>query len=63
MTEEDIIRSWKSGLTVIAVSEEYMRLRNKELERKKEKKITIQDAMKFVEPIIYKYETKDWRKG
>ena len=34
---------------------------NKEAKRKKEPKITKIEALAHVEPIIFEYETKDWK--
>jgi len=62
VSDEDIIRSWKMGATVEQVAKEYMRRQNKEAERKREPKIKILQAMEVVEPIIFRYETKDWKK-
>lgn len=59
MTQEEVIKSWKSGLTTIQIAKEHTQLHNKKV--KKEEKITKMQALAYVEPIIYEYETKDWR--
>lgn len=35
MSEEDIIRNWKSGLTAIQIAKSYMKEHNKKAKRKK----------------------------
>ncbi len=62
MTNETIIKKWRSGLTAMQVAEEYMKSHNKEAKVKKEPKINKKQAAAFVYPIIYEFETKDWRK-
>lgn len=59
MTQEEIIKSWRTGVTTIQIAKEYMRLHNKKV--KKEERITKIQALAYVEPIIFEYETKDWR--
>lgn len=61
MTEETIIKIWRSGKTVLQVAKDYMQEYNKQAKRKKEPKITNYDALAYVENIIFKFETKDWR--
>lgn len=62
MIREAIIQEWRSGKTAIQVAKEHMQNYNKEAKKKKESKITQHDALAFVEPIIFEFETKDWRK-
>ena len=62
MTEEAILKIWKSGRSKFFVANEYMKNYNKQAERKKEPKIKKDEALAYVEPIIFKYETKDWSK-
>lgn len=56
MKERQVIDLWKKGLTVQQVSKEYMNKYNKNL-KKGIKKINRIEAQKYVEPIIYKYQT------
>ncbi len=63
MTTEEIIRKWRSGLTVVQVAKDYMTEYNRRAKRYKEAKITKDEAMAHVEPIIFEFETKDWKKG
>ena len=56
MEERQVIDLWKKGLTVQQVSKEYMNKYNKNL-KKGIKKINRIEAQKYVEPIIYKYQT------
>ena len=62
MTNEIIIKRWRSGLTAMQVAEEYMESYNKKAKQNKEPKINKKQAAAFVYPIIYEFETKDWRK-
>lgn len=52
MTEERILQDWKNGLTVQQISKLYMK-------NKKQKgiKITQIEAQRYVEPIIFDYQT------
>lgn len=61
MTEEAIIRDWRSGLTAMQVAKNYMYEINSKL-KKGEKKITKKQALAYVEPIIFDFETKGWNK-
>lgn len=61
MTNEAIIKRWKSGLTAVQVAKDYMNEYNKEAKKRKEPKITKDQALGFVEPVIFEYETKDWK--
>lgn len=61
MTNETIINKWKVGKTAIQVARDYMQDYNKEAKKKKELRITREQALAYVEPIIFEYETKDWK--
>lgn len=61
MTNETIIKKWKIGKTTLQVAKDYMQEYNKEAEKRKEPKITKDQALAYVEPIIFEYETKDWK--
>ena len=50
MDDRQIIDLWKRGLTVQQVSKQYMKTKKNE-----GTKITILEAQKYVEPIIFKY--------
>lgn len=63
MTEEQIIKLWRSGLTVLQVANRYLKDYNKLAKKRKESCIKREDAQKYIEPIIYEFETKDWKKG
>lgn len=52
MNEKQIIDLWKKGLTVQQVSKQYIKTKKNE-----GTKITILEAQKYVEPIIFKYQT------
>lgn len=62
MTEEEIIKSWRNGLTKLQVAEEYKKTYNKKQKQKKvsdrEKAINSMQALAYIEPIIYKYQMK-----
>lgn len=61
MTNETIIRKWKMGKTTVQVAEDYMQEYNKEAKKRREPKITRDQALSYIEPIIFEYETKDWK--
>lgn len=61
MTKETIIKKWRIGKTTVQVAEDYMKEYNKKAEKKKESKISKDQALAYVEPIIFEYETKDWK--
>lgn len=61
MTKERIIQRWRSGLNKFSVAKEYMQEHNKDARRRKEPTITKEQALAHVEPILYEYETKDWK--
>ena len=52
MDDRQIIDLWKRGLTVRQVSKQYIKTKKNE-----GTKITILEAQKYVEPIIFKYQT------
>lgn len=52
MDDRQIIDLWKRGLTVQQVSKQHMKTKKNE-----GTKITILEAQKYVEPIIFKYQT------
>jgi hypothetical protein len=52
MDDRQIIDLWKRGLTVQQVSKQYIKTKKNE-----GTKITILEAQKYVEPIIFKYQT------
>lgn len=59
MQDEDLIKLWNKGLTRIAVAKEYMKDNNKKAKEKKDiKRITIQQALQYVEPILFRYRTR-----
>lgn len=60
MTNETIIRKWKMGKTTVQVAKDYMQEYNKEAKKRREPKITRDQALAYIEPIIFEYETKDW---
>lgn len=61
MTNETIVKKWRSGLSKFAVAKDYMQEYNREAKKRKETKITKDQALDYVEPIIFDYETKDWK--
>lgn len=61
MTNETIIKKWRSGLSKFAVAKDYMQEYNREAKKKREPKITKDQALAYVEPIIFDYETKEWK--
>lgn len=59
MPDEELIKMWNKGLTRLGAAKEYMKDFNKKAKDKKDvKKIKIQDALKYVEPILFKYRMK-----
>lgn len=56
MDNKSIIDLWRKGYTVQQVSREYMNSFNKKL-KSEEKKLTLLQAQKHVEPVIFKYQT------
>ena len=61
MTNETIIKRWGTGLDKFAVAKDYMQEYNREAKKRREPKITKDQALAYVEPIIFDYETKDWK--
>lgn len=62
MTDAEIITNWKRGLTIEQLSKEYMKEHNKKTKKGDREKIKIMEAMSYVEPIIFEYETRSWKK-
>lgn len=59
MQDEDLIKLWNKGLTKMGVVKEYMKDHNKKAKTNKEiKRINTQQALKHVEPILFKYRMK-----
>lgn len=57
MSDEEIIKLWNLGLSKMAVVNQYMRNHNRTARDKKDvKRITKEQAMRYVEPILFKYE-------
>lgn len=52
MTEERIIDDWRKGFTVEQISKTYIKSK-----KQRGIKITQIDAQRFVEPIIFRYQT------
>lgn len=53
MTDERIINYWKTGFTVQQISKEYVRSN-----KQRGIRVKLLDAQKYVEPIIFKYQTE-----
>lgn len=62
MTNEIIIKKWRTGLNTLQIAKEYMKKHNEEAKKKKIARINLNQALAYIEPIIYEFETKDWRK-
>ena len=60
MTTETIIKKWQMGKTTLQIAQDYMKEYNKEAQKRKELKITKEQALAHIEPIIFNFETKDW---
>lgn len=59
MQDEDLIKLWNKGLTKMGVAKEYMKDHNKKAKESKEiKRITMQQAFEYVEPILFRYRIK-----
>lgn len=59
MSDEDLIKLWNGGLTRIGVAKEYMKNNNRIAKEKKEiKRINTQQALQYVEPILFKYRIR-----
>ena len=52
MTNERIIEFWKTGLTVSQITKKYVRY-----SKQKGKRINLLDAQRYIEPIIFNYQT------
>ena len=61
MTNETIIKKWRSGKTTIQVAKDYMKEYNEEAKINRHRKITKEQALEYVEPIIFNFETKEWK--
>ena len=61
MTEQEIINAWKVGRTTLQVAKLYREEYNEKAKHRQEPEITKEEALAYVEPIIYEYETKDWK--
>ena len=62
MSDEDLIKMWNMGLTKIGVAKEYMKDFNKKAKTKTDvKRININQAMEYVEPILFQYRMKQLR--
>ena len=61
MDNETIIKEWRQGKTTVQVANAYMKEYNTQAKKNNETKITKEQALARVEPIIFKFETKDWR--
>ena len=61
MDNETIIKEWRQGKTTVQVANAYMKEQNTQAKKKNETKITKEQALAHVEPIIFEFETKDWR--
>lgn len=61
MDNETIIKEWRRGKTTVQVADAYMKEYNTQAKKKNETKITKEQALAHVEPIIFEFETKDWR--
>lgn len=62
MTDEEVIKEWRSGFTVEQLVKAYVKKYNKQAKTRKEKCIKPDEARAYIEPIIFKFETKDWKK-
>ncbi len=59
MQDEDLIKKQNGGLTRLGVAKEYMKDHNKKAKGNKEmKRITIQQALEYVEPILFEYRMR-----
>lgn len=57
MSDEDVIRGWRTGRTVEGLTKSYMEVENKKRKRTGDKKITKIEALTHVESIIFKFQT------
>lgn len=59
MSENEIIKSWNMGLNKFQIADEYRNLQNKEASRRGDiERISKQQALAHVEPIIFNYMVK-----
>lgn len=62
MSDENLIKLWNMGLTKLGVAKEYMKDHNKKAKGNKEtKRITVQQALEHVEPILFEYRMRQLR--
>ena len=58
MDDSEIIKAWKFGYSKQYIAKDYMKQANKKLKNLiNSKKITEKEALAYVEPIIYQYQT------
>lgn len=63
MSDETLIKIWNMGLTKLGVAKEYMKDHNKKAKGNKEmKRINIQQALEYVEPILFKYRMRQLKR-
>lgn len=56
MDDNTLIEMWNKGSTRLEVAKKYMKENNKKAKEKKEmKRITIQEALQYVEPVLFNY--------
>lgn len=59
MSDEDLIKLWNSGLTKLGVAKEYMKDHNRKSKNQIDiKRISLNEALTYVEPILFKYRMK-----
>lgn len=59
MDNDTLIDMWNAGMTRVQVAKEYMKDNNRKAKKKKEmKRITIQEALQYIEPILFEYRVK-----
>lgn len=57
MSDEEVIELWNMGLSKMAVVNHYMKDHNRKAKSKKDmKRITKEQALQHVEPILFNYE-------
>jgi hypothetical protein len=56
MSDEDLINLWNKGLTKVAVAKRYMQDFNEKAKNRTDiKKINKEQALAYIEPILFKY--------
>lgn len=59
MSDEDLIKMWNTGLTKMGVAKEYMKDHNKKAKTQTNvKRININQALAYAEPILFEYRMK-----